>query len=152
MATEYPVTAADGSQTRIDILLTHRSASGVYMCMECKRPNPKYKTWIFFDTDTNVAGMNDSTVFIETIFVSTRPAKPGDMKHNLARLPKHHMPLFSYYIEGAINREHQGDPTQKNQSKSVTAKQPRLQSMSSTETIEKAFQQVVRGHSGLMKL
>src|SRR3989442_6309608 len=36
-ASEYPVTAADGSQTRIDLVLRHGHERGVHACLECKR-------------------------------------------------------------------------------------------------------------------
>src|SRR5262245_19822186 len=49
VATEYPVTATDGSQTRIDILLNHHRSHGIHVCLECKRHNGRYKKWIFFD-------------------------------------------------------------------------------------------------------
>src|SRR6267142_2652134 len=49
VACEYPVTAADGSQTRIDMLLQHAPQRGVHICMKCKRALPPFKRWIFFD-------------------------------------------------------------------------------------------------------
>src|SRR5882762_7264080 len=43
---EYPVTAFDDSQTRIDLVLSH---APYFLSIECKRPHPKYKRWVFFN-------------------------------------------------------------------------------------------------------
>lgn len=43
LGTEYPVTAIDGSQTKIDLVLGHTRAANVHICLECKRPNSKFK-------------------------------------------------------------------------------------------------------------
>jgi hypothetical protein len=134
VATEYPVTAADGSQTRIDLLLKHRHAQGVHICMECKRPNPKYKRWVFFGSESGVAGVYEGLINLETISWTTRPAQQSDIRHRLVRHANlAGVQLFCYYVEAALKR----DPGGK-------------QSISSTETIEKAFCQVMKGHSGLM--
>jgi hypothetical protein len=45
---EYSVTAVDGSQTRIDLVLQMNAHPGHVACIECKRANPLYKRWIFF--------------------------------------------------------------------------------------------------------
>src|SRR4051794_28724077 len=72
VASEYPVTAADDSQTRVDLLLHHHQVRGLYMCLECKRPHPRFKKWIFFDRERNVAGMSATVGRVESIFVSQR--------------------------------------------------------------------------------
>src|SRR5438874_110600 len=51
LAEEFAVTAADGSQTRIDLLLRHHRETGNFLTVECKRNNPLYKQWIFFDRE-----------------------------------------------------------------------------------------------------
>jgi hypothetical protein len=110
LAAEYPVTAADGSQTRIDMLLRHKNATGVHICMECKRPNPKFKKWIFFDRDSNVTGMHSWQITAETIVAGKRSlAKLSNMRQ---------VPVLSYYLEAGVKRDG---------------------SVSSTEAIEKAF-------------
>jgi hypothetical protein len=120
-ATECAVTAADGSQTRIDLLLQNNDFQGVHICMECKRPNPKFKKWVFFDRESNVAGMKDWRINVETLL---------DGKRYLAPLSSlHQVPLFTYYVEAAVKRDG---------------------STSSTEAIEKAFYQLMKGQSGLM--
>jgi hypothetical protein len=130
VAAEYPVTAADGSQTRIDLLLRHKHHPGVHICMECKRPNPKFKKWIFFDRESNVAGMQDWQMTVETLFVGERPADPQGVRRSLVRLPYiQDVSLFAYYVEAGVKRDG---------------------SSSSTEAIEKAFYQLMKGHSGLM--
>src|SRR6266404_2450997 len=54
---EYPVTASDGSQTRIDLEFRSAREKGVYACIECKRAHPAYKRWVFFNQDrTNTCG------------------------------------------------------------------------------------------------
>src|SRR4051812_34297767 len=56
VANEYAVTAEDGSQTRIDLVLQHGHGSKIFLCVECKRAHPDYKRWLFFDRS---AGMRD---------------------------------------------------------------------------------------------
>src|SRR5580658_753286 len=46
---EYSVTAVDGVQTRIDLVLSNVRKTGACLCLECKRMNPLYKEWIFSD-------------------------------------------------------------------------------------------------------
>ncbi len=130
VATEYPVTAADGSQTRIDLLLRHCYGRSVHICLECKRPNPRFKKWIFFDRESAVAGTDDWQIYVETLHVGSQPNSPPDVRHNLERLTnKRQVPTFNYYIEAAIKRDG---------------------SASNNEAIEKAFCQVIKGQSGLM--
>jgi hypothetical protein len=132
VATEYPVTAMDGSQTRIDILLKHTTHQRVFMCLECKRPNPRFKKWIFFDKGMGVAGMGDNHALVETIFLQSTPAKPQDVRHYIQGVPSlEDLPVFSAYLEAAVKKEGT--------------------SASSTEAAEKAFLQVMKGQSGLMR-
>ena len=123
---EYPVTAVDGSQTRIDHVLRKYD---FHLVLECKRANPDFKKWVFFQEAEERAV--ESGVFIESAFFRQRPVVPHSVNHQVHRFP---MPppckVFNYYVESAIHRE--------------------KQQWSATKTIEDAFQQVMRGHSGLM--
>lgn len=133
VATEYPVTAADGSQTRIDILLHHASVKGLHLCLECKRPHPKFKKWVFFDRESNLMGVNSPVGRVEAMWVPHR-RPDGDIRHRLMPLSDMgHVPIFSYYVEAAIKRDGNAG-----------------QSVSSTEAIEKSFSQVTKGLSGFM--
>src|SRR5260370_36697737 len=67
LANEYPVTAVDGTPTRIDLVLRSQQRQGVYICLECKRPNPKYKTWLFFDQEKALPNVWKSAAFLESI-------------------------------------------------------------------------------------
>jgi hypothetical protein len=130
LAAEYPVTAADGSQTRIDLLLQHHCFTGMYVCMECKRPNPKFKKWVFFDRESSVAGMQDWQINLETLTFNEGPAARHQVRRSLDRFTTmRHVTIFSYYLEAGLKRDG---------------------SASSTETIEKAFYQLMKAHSGLM--
>jgi hypothetical protein len=129
---EYPVTGADGSQTRIDIVLRNKKRKGVHVCLECKRAHPDYKRWLFFDKDYGVAGNHQAPLFLETFTVSERPVK--ETTHRSHRIRECNgstkCPVFNYYLEVAVDRQGRAGYTQ---------------------TIEDAFQQVMRGHTGLMK-
>jgi hypothetical protein len=128
---EYPVTASDGSQTRIDLLLDHRTQKGVHLCLECKRANPLYKQWFFFDAEFGPGGSSPSTIFFETFKVTNRPIRErADAKHAIEQLPTRAPCLvFNAYLEVAINRHNRAGHT---------------------ETIEDACLQVIKGHTGLM--
>jgi hypothetical protein len=130
IASEYPVTASDGSQTRIDLVLGHGSQRDICLAVECKRANPLYKRWVFFDK-ANGVGASDQSLFLETVWISQRPVtSPLQITHSLKRFhaanPCH---VYNYYLEAALDRQNQS---------------------SATKTIEEAFQQVVKGQSGLM--
>ena len=125
---EYPVTAVDDSQTRIDLILRHRITSNVYISLECKRPNRKYKTWLFFDRLVN------PMFYLETFDQLPRPNMISPMPRQEIRRTAagaEDCAVFNYYLEAAIKR---GSDT-----------------ASSTEAIEKSFRQLIAGHTGLMK-
>ncbi len=123
---EYPVTAVDGSQTRIDLVLR---SGGVHLCLECKRPHPQFKRWVFFDKQRS------GRLGFETYQVQQWPmTSPTQARH--AMDPKQCRPpcsVFSAYLEVAMKRSSDGN-----------------WKASHTETVEEAFRQVVRGHTGLM--
>jgi hypothetical protein len=129
LASEYPVTAADGSQTRIDLLLQHRAQGGIYACMECKRANPLFKQWIFFDKPDVVQTSTD--LYFETLRATNRPmVTREEALHGIEKIRlSSQCELFNLYLEVAVNRENKAGYT---------------------ETIEDAFRQVVKGESGLM--
>jgi len=121
LGSEYPVTAADGSETKIDHVL---SRGDLHLTIECKRAHPMYKRWLFFHRDS-------SSIFIEAARCGQRPVRSdSEMRHDISVFA---MPngccCYNYYLECAIDRQNQA---------------------SSAKTIEEAFQQVMRGHSGLM--
>ena len=124
---EYPVTALDGAQTRIDLILRHRRVSNVYLCVECKRPNRKYKSWLFFDRLPNQSPLHLETVsqHIPKGISNPNPAQ-HKIDHKQASNP---CDVFNYYLESAIKRN--------------------SDSASSTETIERAMRQLVAGQTGL---
>lgn len=126
-AQEYPVTALDGAQTRIDLILRHRRVSNVYLCVECKRPNRKYKSWLFFDRLPNQSPLHLETVsqHIPKGLTNPNPAQ-HKIDHKQATLP---CDVFNYYLECAIKKN--------------------SESASSTETIERAMRQLIAGQSGL---
>ncbi len=125
---EYPVTAADGTQTRIDLLLRHASSRNVYICVECKRPNPKYKNWIFFDKSSAGIFIEDGRMIVGEKYVS---GVPIDYRHIISsRFPVSGFHIYNYYLEAT---------KEKNREKA-----------SSAETIEKASRQLIAGHTGLM--
>jgi hypothetical protein len=121
---EYPVTAVDGTETRIDLVLHHRSRlnGGLHMCLECKRPNPNHKTWLFFDRQQHPA------MFFEQV---VDEGDPRGRTHGLFKFGRSHTsPVFNYYLEVAIKRG--------------------SGSISSTKTIEEALRQVVAANNGLI--
>jgi hypothetical protein len=143
VASEYPVTAADGSQTKIDILVKHAGRDETYLCIECKRPNPRFKKWVFFGNDSGVEQVSDWIGNIETVHISHRRThEPEGIRYSLKRITKKiDVPFFCYYVEAVAKRDNQSDGRN-------TATR---QSASSTDAIEKSFQQLLRGHSGLVE-
>lgn len=125
---EYPVTSTDGAQTRIDIILCHHQVKNVFLCMECKRPNRKYKSWLFFDRLPN-----DSPLHLETVDRFTPQATAGrnPPQHKIDhKLAKSSCDVFNYYLEAAIKRN--------------------SDNASSTDTIERAMRQLVAAQTGLI--
>jgi hypothetical protein len=127
---EYPVTATDGSQTRIDIVLKN---GPTHLCLECKRPNPQYKRWNFFDRDPNVV---PGTLSIELYQLDRNNTTPGPANGQHIILPRQartSCPVFTAYLEVAMKRD--GNSGLK---------------ASHTEALEDALRQVLKGHTGLM--
>jgi hypothetical protein len=128
LTTELPVTASDQSQTRVDLILKHNTAQGVYLCVECKRANPLYKQWVFFDKTTQDPA---AQWYFEYFQASRRPTvSAGDAVHAIQQAPKRSgCEIFNLYLEVAVKRDGKSGHTQ---------------------TIEDAFLQVTKGQSGLM--
>jgi hypothetical protein len=125
---EYPVTAVDDSQTRIDLILRHRITSNVFISFECKRPNRKYKTWLFFDRLINPKFYLETFDQLPKLNMIT-PMPRQEIRRTAAGVDA--CPVFNYYLEAAIKRN--------------------SDAASSTEAIEKSFRQLIAGHTGLMK-
>ncbi|MGO9245232.1 MAG: hypothetical protein ACLPT4_01955 [Verrucomicrobiia bacterium] len=126
---EYPVTAADNRQTRIDMVLTNHQ--GVYLCLECKRARPEYKAWAFFDKSPSANSRGHDELFVELI--ARRPEQAEKFKQVEQRIGTIKDPAcacFNSYLEMKIDRNGR---------------------VSSTETIEDALSQVMFGQTGLMR-
>jgi len=128
---EFSVTAADGAQTRIDLVLGNVRNPGAYLCIECKRMNPLYKEWIFFDRRRRPDGSPNWEAYFESFRLSGRPIRPeAPAHHGMERCPIGQTSfIFTYYLEVAIDKQNKPG---------------------STETIETAFQQITRGQAGFM--
>src|SRR5438552_1208307 len=92
--------------------------------------HPSYKRWVMFDVaDASAVGGN--ALFIEVASFSRKPVQSAsDVTHTVrpfAVAPP--CRVFNYYLECALDYNGKA---------------------SSTKTIEDAFQQVMKGHSGMM--
>jgi hypothetical protein len=128
---EFSVTATDGTQTRIDLVLDSGRNTGTYVCIECKRMNPLYKDWVFFDRRRGPGGEPQMDAYFESFRLSGRPIRPeAPPHHGMERCSIGQMPfIFTYYLEVAVDKQNKPG---------------------STETIEAAFQQITRGQAGFM--
>jgi hypothetical protein len=131
LTNEYAVTAADGMQTRIDLVLQHVRDPGVFLCVECKRANPLYKQWVFFDRECGPGGTSQTDMYFESFRADLRPLRSNtDALHALERYSSRSpCALFNLYLEVAVDRKNRAGYT---------------------ETIEDAFLQVTRGQTGFM--
>lgn len=129
VGSEYPVTATDGSQTRIDMVFRHSISKGVYLCLECKRPNPLYKQWIFFDKEITPEGSGQ--YLFESFYTSMRPLSEKSLTyyHVDGLNKKSPCETFNLYLEAALARD---------------------KKVSHTQTIEDAFLQAIKGQKGLL--
>lgn len=129
---EYPVTAADGLQTRIDLVLSHGAS---FLCLECKRPHPDYKQWIFFDQQQPDQG--EASVGFEVFRINMWPLPLNPEAYMDHRMEPNECPslcpVFNAYLEVAVKRDGTGRPK-----------------ASHTETIEDSLRQVIRGQTGLL--
>lgn len=127
VAEEYPVTGGEEQLTRIDLVYRHANFPGLYAAIECKRPNPKYKHWIFFGPNPQSFGKHST--YVETLR-SINATHPGSHQHTIEN-PLVEVPSFRFYLEAAKERG--------------SGKH------SFTETIEKAFRQSIIGQIGLLR-
>ena len=127
---EYAVTAADGSQTRIDLVLQHARSQGHFLCVECKRANPHFKQWVFFDQEFGPGGTAHADAYFEEFHVTQRPiTKTSSAHHAMVRHMVDSCAVFNMYLEVAVDRN---------------------KKWGHTETIEDAFLQVTQGQTGFM--
>jgi len=128
--TEYPVTALDGHQTRVDLVLRHQDCEGVRLSLECKRANPSYKWWLFFDSSPSAGESRSNTVFLDTMTVTKPQKHRGIALRKVVNISADSADwkCFNYYIEAKVERNGRA---------------------SSTATIEEAFTQVMFGQTGL---
>jgi hypothetical protein len=133
LAQEYPVTAGDGSQTKIDLVLK-KSNEERFLCLECKRPNPKYKRWLFWDKADAIHRQDTAnTFFVDAFHFREQKGSEYKFTQGIERLrTAHNCPVFNYYVEAIENKDRQDR-------------------YSSTEALEKALLQVIRGNTGLMR-
>ena len=128
---EYAVTASDGAQTRIDLVLRRVAANGHYACVECKRHNPRYRRWVFFDRNKGGGGLPADLHFesfrSQGFFLQDGlKASHAMERQNCGSV----CPIFNLYLEVAANSAGKR--------------------ASYTDTMEDAFLQVTRGQSGFM--
>lgn len=128
LGTEYPVTATDGSQTKIDLVLGHIHARNVHVCLECKRPNPKFKVWLFFDKQNPEFFIEEGKMASGQLY-----GHPIEYQQSISnRFPAKHFSVFNSYLEAATKISFD-------------------KKASNGETIEKALRQIIAGHTGLME-
>lgn len=128
-AVEYPVSTANGDQTRIDIVLTHMKFPGIHLAVESKRANPLYKRWVFFDQTVRP----NSKFFFDIAEQFSK--RTGEGMRYVRRLDQRvaTTEVYTFYLEALQNR-------------------PNSQKRSSaTDAIEDAFRQVTVGQVGLMR-
>lgn len=138
---EYPVTASDDKETRIDLVLANEDIEPLgsneprvtwCLCVECKRANRDYKAWVFFGDQPHLRGDRGHELHTE-ILARTASNAPGHMWHHRIERSRASdiCPFFNSYIEVRLQRK--GNRS------------------SFTDTIEDAFTQTMRGMSGLAK-
>lgn len=129
-AAEYPVTAENNRQTKIDFVLTHVEERGIHLVLECKRSHPDYRSWVFFGRNPAVRSEPSSLLCFETCR-KQHPFTNNRWTHQLDRVVASTSDeIFSYYLEI--------DKTGK-------------RNKAGTDTIETALSQVTFGQSGLVR-
>ncbi len=131
-AAEYPVTAINSRQTRIDLVMANCQSAGTFLAVECKRANPDYKCWALFDRTPATRASGQDDCYIESQIVWQRPRTgPNTATHKIDRIPMEGgVRAFNYYLECKVDKNGKS---------------------SSTETIEDALSQATFGQSGLMQ-
>ena len=141
-ATEFPVSLVSQAvheETRIDLVLKRRvRAHNVdwHIPVECKRANPDYKTWVFFNQRPRIENDSGGSLYIQAGELVGGWDRKGDVplqKFVTQFSPPEpaDVPTFTYYLETREN------PPSK------------AGSSASTKTLEDAFNQVTLGLIGL---
>ena len=135
-AVEVPVSLPTEAETRIDIVLRHyvSQESPWYAVLECKRLAKEYKRWVFFSKTHHTRGPSAGTYYIEhgDLQGSWDHLGVAPMIHRLERRPApdgHE--AFDFYLEARLDWPGSG------------------KTVSATNAIEDAFQQVTLGQAGL---
>lgn len=128
---EFPVTSPAQDETRIDHILSHSQEKGVWLSLECKRFNPDFKHWIFFNDEKPGRHINAEHFFWETVtYRYKQGTEPKEIHHRIFQTPAQ-MKVYYSYLEVALNKKNN--------------------KWSSTEGVENAFNQVIRGTTGLVQ-
>jgi hypothetical protein len=134
-ASEVPVSLPNEAETRIDIVLRNQASgeSPWYAVLECKRLMREYKRWVFF-SKTHRSRPSAGNYYIEhgDLQGSWNGYGVAPMNHRLERRPApdgHE--AFDFYLEVRLNWPGSG------------------KTVSATNAIEDAFQQVTLGQAGL---
>jgi hypothetical protein len=135
-ATEVPVSLANETETRIDLILRHQGSgqSPWYGVVECKRAAKDYKRWVFFATSVQRSTPSSESYYVEhgDLLHAWDHQGQAPMSHRVDQSPspKGHG-AFDFYVEARIERPGTG------------------KLVSATTAIEDAFQQVTLGQAGL---
>lgn len=106
-ASEYPVTAAGGKETRIDIILALQRERGVKVAIECKRANPRQNVWMFWGTESTTHEAPRPSLHLEVGERNGRGGSPGAAwKHRLIQLPPADFPVCHYFIDADSDDPH----------------------------------------------
>lgn len=141
-ATEFPVSLlshAVHEETRIDLVLERHVAThnvDWHLPIECKRANPDYKTWLFFNERPRVDDPAGRSLYIQAGYLSGGWNHQGEvplLKYVTQFAPPKAaaVPTFTYYLEVRENPPN------------------RAGGSASTKTLEEAFNQVTMGAVGL---
>lgn len=139
VAVEFPVSfGAPGSyESRIDAVLKHTSTGPWHLLLECKRANPDYKQWVFFDDVNRVTPSEKNSVFIQRANLAGSwdyTGLPPLTKRNSVLPALEDCPVFNFYLETRMERPGSG------------------RKVSATEAIETSFRQLSVGLVGLSLL
>lgn len=148
-AFEYPVSIGVlFDETRIDLILrsTVPGQTTWFATLECKRADPRFKTWIFFEKRNRLLGAKAPAFFFSAAEYDA--TEPGAYQDGFPALQTRvieienvtGIPLLSFYLEA----KEACPPKPKDGSQAKTPDK-----LSSTSTIEDAFRQASLGVVGL---
>jgi hypothetical protein len=105
-ASEYPVTASNGKETRLDVVLALARERGIKIGIECKRANPRYKMWLFWGEEPAVREGGHRRLYFEVGERNGKGGKgPNRWRHRFIQLPARDFPLCHFFIESDRNGE-----------------------------------------------